>query len=106
MLGGPLKRAQDITAKYLLELEPDRMLAYYRIRGGLPQKAEPYAGWDGRGRNLTGHIAGHYLSAVSLMYLATDDPRFKQRADHVVRELQIVQDKHAMVISAHSSAAA
>ena len=94
MLGGPLKRAQDITAKYLLELEPDRMLAYYRIRAGLPQKAEPYAGWDGGGRNLTGHIAGHYLSAVSLMYLATGDPRLKQRADHVVRELQIVQDKH------------
>ena len=35
MLGGPLKRAQDITAKYLWELEPDRMLAYYRIRAGL-----------------------------------------------------------------------
>jgi len=94
VLGGPLKRAQDITAKYLLELEPDRMLAYYRIRAGLPQKAEPYAGWDGGGRNLTGHIAGHYLSAVSLMYLATGDARFKQRADHVVRELEIVQDKH------------
>jgi DUF1680 family protein len=94
VLGGPLKRAQDITAKYLLELEPDRMLAYYRIRAGLPQKAEPYAGWDGGGRNLTGHIAGHYLSAVSLMYLATGDARFKQRADHVVRELQIVQNKH------------
>jgi uncharacterized protein DUF6805/beta-L-arabinofuranosidase (glycosyl hydrolase family 127) len=54
VLGGPLKRARDITAKYLLELEPDRMLAYYRIRAGLPQKAEPYSGWDGGGRNLTG----------------------------------------------------
>ena len=94
VLGGPLKRAQDATAKYLLELEPDRMLAYYRIRAGLPQKAEPYSGWDGGGRNLTGHIAGHYLSAVSLMYLATADVRFKQRADRVVRELEIVQDEH------------
>ena len=94
VLGGPLKRAQDLTAKYLLELEPDRMLAYYRVRAGLPQKAEPYAGWDGGGRNLTGHIAGHYLSAVSLMYLATGDVRYKQRADYVVRELRTVQDKH------------
>jgi len=94
VLGGPLKRAQDLTAKYLLDLEPDRMLAYYRIRAGLPQKAEPYGGWDGGGRNLTGHIAGHYLSAVSLMYLATADARFKQRADYVVRELEIVQDRH------------
>jgi len=94
VLGGPLKQAQDLTAKYLLELEPDRMLAYYRIRAGLPQKAEPYGGWDGGGRNLTGHIAGHYLSAVSLMYLATSDARFKQRADYIVRGLKIVQDKH------------
>jgi len=94
VLGGPLKRAQDLTAKYLLDLEPDRMLAYYRLRAGLPQKAEPYVGWDGGGRNLTGHIAGHYLSAASLMYLATGDARFKQRAEYVVRELAVVQNKH------------
>ena len=92
--GGPLKQAQDLTAKYLLELEPDRMLAYYRMRAGLPKKAEPYSGWDGGGRNLTGHIAGHYLSAVSLMYLATGDARYKSRADYVVRELKTVQDQH------------
>ncbi|MGQ0647297.1 MAG: beta-L-arabinofuranosidase domain-containing protein [Gemmatimonadaceae bacterium] len=94
VLGGPLKHAQDLTAKYLLELEPDRMLAFYRVRAGLPQKAEPYAGWDGAGRNLTGHIAGHHLSAVSLMYLATGDERFKARADHLVRELREVQEKN------------
>ena len=47
LLGGPLKRAQDLDAKYLLELEPDRMLAYYRQRAGLEPKAEPYNGWDG-----------------------------------------------------------
>ena len=94
LTGGPLKRAQDVTAKYLLSLEPDRMLAYYRVRAGLPKKAEPYGGWDGGGRNLTGHIAGHHLSAVSLMYLATGDERFKQRADYIVSELKIVQDKN------------
>src|SRR5215831_6190650 len=94
ILGGPLKRAQDLTARYLLELEPDRMLAFYRVRAGLAQKASPYGGWDGPGRNLTGHIAGHHLSAVSLMYLATGDPRFKARADYLVRELKEVQDKH------------
>ena len=32
ILGGPLKTAQDLTAKYLLELDPDRMMAYYRVR--------------------------------------------------------------------------
>jgi len=86
--GGPLKRAQDLDKEYLLKLEPDRMLAFLRERAGLPRKAAPYAGWDGAGRQLTGHICGHYLSAVSYMYQATGDERFKQRADYIVEELK------------------
>jgi DUF1680 family protein len=92
--GGPLKRAQDLDRAYLLQLEPDRMMAYYRKRAGLQPKAEGYPGWDGDGRNLTGHIAGHYLSAVSLMFAATGDTRFKERADYIVKEMKEVQDKH------------
>src|SRR5207248_1873272 len=57
-------------------------------------KAEPYGGWDGGGRNLTGHIAGHHLSAVSLMWAATGDAQFKQRAAYIVRELAAVQHAH------------
>jgi len=93
LLGGPLKTAQDLDAKYLLELEPDRMLAFLRQRAGLEPKAKGYGGWDGPGRQLTGHIAGHYLSAVSLMYAATGDVRFKERADYIVRQLQEIQAK-------------
>src|ERR1051325_3507139 len=92
LTGGPLKAAQDADARYLLSLEPDRMLAYYRQRAGLDPKAAPYGGWDGDGRNLTGHIAGHHLSAVSLMYAATGDARFKARADYLVSEIKICQD--------------
>lgn len=94
VLGGPLKTAQDVTGTYLLSLEPDRMMAFYRVRAGLAQKAEPYGGWDGAKRNLTGHIAGHHLSAVSLMYQATGNVKFKQRADYLVAEMKVVQDKH------------
>src|SRR5947209_1279287 len=86
--GGPLKRAQELDAEYLLKLEPDRMLAYFRKRAGLEPKAAGYGGWDGDGKNLTGHIAGHYLSAVSIMYAATGDPRFKERADILVAGLK------------------
>lgn len=94
LTGGPLKHAQDLDAKYLLELEPDRLMAGYRIRAGLVPKAKGYGGWDSvEGKQLTGHIAGHCLSAVSLMYAATGDPRFKERADYLVRELKEVQDK-------------
>jgi DUF1680 family protein len=94
LTGGPLKTAQDQNAKYLLSLEPDRMMAFLRKAAGLEPKAEGYGGWDGPDRQLTGHIAGHYLSGVSMMYAATGDPRFKERADYLVAELQAVQDKH------------
>ena len=42
--------------------------------------------------NLTGHIAGHYLSAVSLMWAATGDARFKERATYIVEQLKEIQD--------------
>ncbi len=94
LTGGPLKMAQDVTIKYLLELEPDRMMAGYRLRAGLEPKAEGYGGWDAvNSRQLTGHIAGHYLSGVSYMYATTGDVRFKQRADYLVKEMKEVQDK-------------
>jgi len=92
LTGGPLKHAQELDAQYLLQLEPDRMLAYLRERAGLQPKAKGYGGWDGGGRQLTGHIAGHYLSAVSLMWAATGDARFKERADYIVSELKTIQD--------------
>jgi hypothetical protein len=92
LTGGPLKHAQDLNAAYLLSLEPDRMMAFLRAAAGLQPKAEGYGGWDGPGRQLTGHIAGHYLSGASLMYAATGDARFKERADYLVAELKAVQD--------------
>lgn len=94
LTGGPLKNAQDLNARYLLNLEPDRMLAFLRQRAGLAPKAQGYGGWDGgKGKQLTGHIAGHYLSGVSYLWTATGDSRFKERADYLVQELKEVQDK-------------
>jgi DUF1680 family protein len=92
LTGGPLKRAQDLDAAYLLELQPERMLAFLRQRAGLDSNAQGYGGWDGPGRQLTGHIAGHYLSAISMMYATTGDIRFKQRVDDFVTELQGIQN--------------
>jgi hypothetical protein len=94
LTGGPLKQAQDLNGQYLLSLEVDRMMAFLRKAAGLEPRAEGYGGWDGPGRQLTGHIAGHYLSGVSLMWAATRDERFKARADALVAELKAVQDKH------------
>jgi DUF1680 family protein len=92
LTGGPLKHAQDLELQYLLELQPDRMLAFLRRAAKLEPKAQGYGGWDGDGRQLTGHIAGHYLSAVSLAWAATGDARFQERANYIVNELKVIQD--------------
>ena len=92
LTGGPLKHAQDLELEYLLALEPDRMLAFLRRAAKLDPKAQGYGGWDGDGRQLTGHIAGHYLSGVSLAWAATGDARFKDRAGYIVNELKLIQD--------------
>ena len=47
LTGGPLGHAQELDAKYLLELEPDRMLYWLRVRAGLQGKTNGgYGGWD------------------------------------------------------------
>lgn len=92
LTGGPLKHAQDLEFAYLLALEPNRMLAFLRRSAKLEPKAQGYGGWDGDGRQLTGHIAGHYLSGVSLAFAATGDARYKERADYIVTELKLIQD--------------
>ena len=92
LTGGPLKHAQDLELEYLLALEPDRMLAFLRRSAKLEPKAQGYGGWDGDGRQLTGHIAGHYLSGVSMAWAATGDARYRDRANYIVNELKIIQE--------------
>ena len=93
LTGGPLKQAQDLMSQTLLELEPDRMLAGYRLRAGLEPKAEGYGGWDQvDARRLTGHLAGHYLSAISLMYTVTGNEEFRQRAQTILDEFETIQN--------------
>lgn len=85
----PFKEAQDKDAKYLLTVEPDRLLAKFRINAGLEPKKEHFKGWEDS--TLAGHSLGHYLSAVSIMYAATGDERFKKISDYVVEELDACQ---------------
>lgn len=89
LLDGPFKHAQEMDRKYLLMLEPDRLLAGFRREAGLTPKGQSYGGWEAN--SIAGHTAGHYLSAVSQMYAATGDPEFKRRADYIVDEFAICQ---------------
>lgn len=85
LLDGPFKRAMELDAKYLLDLEPDRLLSRFRRFSGLEPKAPEYGGWEAQ--TISGHTLGHYLSALSLMHASTGDRRFRDRVDYIVEEL-------------------
>lgn len=90
----PFLEARETNAGYLLSLEPDRFLAWFRKEAGLEPKGEVYGGWESEGYVIAGHSLGHYLSALSKQYHATGDERFKERVDYIVKELALVQEEH------------
>ena len=86
----PFMDAQQADLRYLLAHDPDRLLAPYRREAGLPAVAEPYPNWESSG--LSGHTAGHALSAAALLYAATGDGRAADLAEALVSGLEECQD--------------
>ena len=95
LLDGMFLDAQQRNARYLLSLEPDRMLHNFRLNAGLAPKAAVYGGWESEepwvGIRCHGHTLGHYLSAVAMMAAFSDDVRFRERTDYIVSELRACQ---------------
>lgn len=89
---GPFKNAQEVDLKYILALNPDKLLAPYLIDAGLPLKAKRYGNWESSG--LDGHIGGHYLSALAMMYASTGNAEMKNRLQYMVSELAKCQAKN------------
>ncbi len=89
LLGGAFEACHEATAKYLLSLEPERLLSGFRVNSGLPARAEIYGGWETGG--LSGHSLGHYLSACAQEYARTGDQRFREKVVQVVEGLQECQ---------------
>lgn len=92
LLDGPFRNAMERNEAWLLSLEPDRFLAWFRKEAGLEPKADVYGGWESQG--VAGQSLGHYLAALAMQHRATGDARFKERVDHVVAELAACQAAH------------
>jgi len=81
--------ARDADIKYLLMIEPDRLLSQFRTHAGLKPKAERYGGWESEG--LAGHTLGHYLSACAMEYAVSGNQEFLKRVNYIVDQLQECQ---------------
>src|SRR5690554_92762 len=89
LLDSPFLHAQNTNTNYLLALDTEKLLAPFRREAGLPFK-ETYGNWESSG--LDGHIGGHYLSALSLMYASTGDAKVLEKLNYVIKELKKAQD--------------
>ena len=90
LLDSPFLHAQNTNKEYLMALDVEKLLAPFRREAGLPFK-ETYGNWESTG--LDGHMGGHYVSALALIYASTGDKEILQRLNYVVEELKKCQEK-------------
>ncbi|MDR3233254.1 MAG: glycoside hydrolase family 127 protein, partial [Planctomycetaceae bacterium] len=88
-----LKHIQDMTHKYLLTLDPNRLCSWFRREAGLTPKAQPYPGWESdHGYIIPGHILGFYLSSMAMMYETTGDTEIIKRLEYTLQQLDECQN--------------
>ncbi|MEP6573245.1 MAG: beta-L-arabinofuranosidase domain-containing protein, partial [Gemmatimonadota bacterium] len=84
---GPFLDAALVDRRFIMDLEPDRLLHMFRVTARLPTSAEPLGGWESPDNELRGHFSGHYLSACALLATSLGDAAVKARGDLMVAEL-------------------
>lgn len=87
LLPGPALDALQVNRRYLIGLDPDRLLHMFRITAGLPSSALPLGGWEAPDNELRGHFTGHYLSACALLAAQTGDHEMRARGNLMIHEL-------------------
>ena len=112
LLDGPMKTAMDLNIQMLLQYDVDRLLTPYVRQSGLADTqdaASPYYQWltkhpnfknwgGDAGFDLSGHVGGHYLSALALAYAACHDTQMqkvlKERMDYMLKVMKDCQDQY------------
>ena len=96
LLPGLFKDHYELNRKYMMALEPAKLLQNFYAEAGLNKEymvgkdgdtSQMYWGWESPMGQLRGHFLGHYLSACAYMWAETGDAAIKQRADFIVSEL-------------------
>ena len=84
---GPFLDAAEVNRRFLMNLDPDRLLRMFRITAGIPSTAAPLGGWEAPENELRGHYTGHYLSALAMRAAGFGDAEAKARGDAMVEAL-------------------
>ena len=108
---GPMKTAMDKNIELLMKYDVDRLLTPFVRQSGLAATKDTksaYYRWEAKhpnfknwggdaGFDLSGHVGGHYVSALALAYAATHDEgqrtKLKERLDHMLQVMKDCQDQ-------------
>ena len=93
LLDGPFKHAEEMNEKYLLSLEPGRLLHSFRLTAGIASSAKPYGGWEAPNCEVRGHAVGHYLSACAFAWQVSGNAKLKEQSAQVVAGMAECQAK-------------
>lgn len=109
---GPFKTAMEKNIDMLMQYDVDRLLTPFIRQAGLSATTDaqsPYYQWETKhpnfknwggdaGFDLSGHVGGHYISALALAYAASHDEaqraRLKERLDYMLRVMKDCQDQY------------
>ena len=111
LLDGPMKTAMDKNIELLMKYDVDRLLTPYVRQAGLASTTDTnnkyyhwttkhpnFSNWGGNGFDLSGHVGGHYLSALALAYAASHDEAqrsvLKERMDYMLEIMKDCQDAY------------
>jgi len=112
LLDSPFKTAMEKNVQHLMQYDYDRLLTPFVRQAGLDTDANPssryyrwvtkypnFPNWGGDANfDLSGHVGGHYLSALALAYAASRDDaarrQLKERLDYMLAVLKDCQDAY------------
>ncbi|MDO7836399.1 glycoside hydrolase family 127 protein [Sphingobium sp. HBC34] len=85
----PYADAMAANRRYLLSLDPERLLHNFYVSAGLPAPAPIYGGWESE--SIAGHTLGHWMSAMALMIANSGDPELTAILDRTLASMQRIQ---------------
>lgn len=93
LLNSSFKANMGRDAQWLLSIGANRLLHNFRVNAGMEllPNIKPLGGWESMDSELRGHITGHAMSALALLYASTGDSLYKREGDSVVAGLAEVQ---------------
>ena len=112
LLDGPMKTAMDLNIDHLMQYDVDRLLTPYVRQAGLASTSDKsskyyqwltkhpnFKNWGGdAGFDLSGHVGGHYLSALALAWAACHDEakrtQLKKRMDYMLAVMKDCQEAY------------